>query len=214
MARAMDLPGHGENARNPADVTLAHYSAAIQAEIEEMGGPVILVGHSMGGVAISAASEDIAPNISKLVYVAALVPQRDDTLLDLTEKHIPAPRMLDLSMEVDGLVGSIKPDCAHDLFYSDCDREVSARATGQLGPEPLMPLLTPVRVSEENFGAIPKTYIECTKDNAIPLGAQRAMLRDARITDVISLASGHSPFLSMPQQLVDILLSLQDAEAA
>lgn len=214
VVRAIDLPGHGDNARNPEDVTLAHYTAAIQAEVSEMGGPVILVGHSMGGLAISVASDGIAGEISKLVYVAGIVPGRSDSLIDLTERHIPTPRLLDTSVEIEGLVGTVKPDYAHGLFYSDCSPEVSERSAARLGPEPLMPLLTPASVSEAGFGSIPKLYVECTQDNTIPLGAQRAMIRDARISNVISLASGHSPFLSMPGQLTEILSSLEEAAAA
>ena len=77
-----------------------------------------------------------------------------------------------------------------------------------------MPLMTPVDLTPENFGALPKLYVECTKDKTIPIGAQRAMLRDAKIADVVSLQSAHSPFVSMPDQLVDILKSLHETKAA
>ncbi len=212
--RAMDLPGHGEDMRDPSDVSLAHYSGAIQAEIAEMGDNVILVGHSMGGVAISAACGGAQDAIAKMVFVAALIPKPNDTLIELTERHLPVPRLLDAAVEVEGLVGIIKPERAHELFYTDCDLAIADPLIRKLGPEPLVPHLTPIRMSESAFAALPKLYIECTQDRTIPLGAQRAMLRDAKITDVISLASAHSPFVSMPDQLVDILASLEEAQAA
>ncbi len=213
-ARAIDLPGHGEDSRDPADVTLAHYGAAIRAELSEMGGSVILVGHSMGGFAISAACRDLANHVSRIVYIAALVPLHNDTLVDVKERHIPEPRLLDVSVEVEGLVGVVKPDCAHDLFYTDCNPEQTGRFIGNLRPEPLMPMLTPVQVADKSFAAIPKMYVECTKDKTIPLGAQRGMLRDAGITDVISLQSAHSPFFSMPDRLIEILGALEESRAA
>ena len=212
--RAIDLPGHGEDARNPEDVTLAHYSAAVRAEILDMGGDVILVGHSMGGVVISAASELISEAIAKLVFIAALVPEANDTLIDLTTKHIPEPRLLDQAVEPDGLVGHINRDIAHDLFYTDLSEQTAQELIAQLSPQPLMPLMTPVQLTAEKFGALPKMYIECTRDKTIPIGAQRAMLRAAKISDVVSLQSAHSPFMSMPDQLADILKSLANTQAA
>ena len=214
MVRAIDLPGHGEDARNPEDVTLAHYSAAVRAEILDMGGDVILVGHSMGGVVISAASELIPEAISKLVFIAALIPEENDTLVDLTEKHIPEPRLLDQAIRPDGLVGHINTEVAHELFYTDLPEHVARKLIAQLGPQPLMPLMTPIKITSDNFGALPKIYIECTKDMTIPIGAQRAMLRAAKISEVVSLQSAHSPFVSMPDQLVDILKSLENTQAA
>lgn len=168
----------------------------------------------MGGVAISAACEDASTEISKLVFVAALVPGRNDTLLDLTARHIPQPGLLEMSVDIDGLVGVIKSDVAHELFYTDCPVETAQPFIDKLGPEPLMPMMTPINVSEKHFGATPKIYVECTKDKAIPIGAQRGMLRDAGISEVISLPSAHSPFLSMPDQLVDVLVSLEEVKAA
>ena len=214
MVRAIDLPSHGDDERNPEDVTLAHYSAAVCAEVMDMGGDVILVGHSMGGLVISAASELMPDVISKLVFVAALIPQENDTLLDLTEKHIPVPRLLDQAVHPEGLVGHINQDIAHELFYTDLSEQTAQGLIAQLSPQPLMPLMTPVQITEENFGALPKLYIECTKDKTIPIGAQRAMLRAAKISDVISLQSAHSPFISMPDQLADILKSLENTQAA
>lgn len=213
-ARAIDLPGHGEDSRDPADVTLAHYGAAIRAELIDMGGPVTLVGHSMAGFAIAAACSDLANHVSRIVYVAALVPSDNDTLVDVKERYIPEPRLLDQSVEVEGLVGVIKPDLAHELFYTDCDPDETCRFIEDLRPEPLMPMLTPVQVADKGFAAIPKVYVECTKDRAIPLGAQRGMLRDAGITDVISLPSAHSPFFSMPDRLIELLGALEESRAA
>ncbi len=214
MVRAIDLPGHGNDARNPEDVTLAHYSAAVRAEILDMGGSVILVGHSMGGVVISAASELIPDGISKLVFIAALIPQENDTLVDLTEKHIPEPRLLDQAVQPEGLVGHLNQDIAHELFYTDLSEQTAKGLIEKLSPQPLMPLMTPVQITAENFGALPKTYIECTRDKTIPIGAQRAMLRAAKISDVVSLQSAHSPFISMPDQLANILKSLEKTQAA
>ena len=66
------LPGRGDG-KPASEVTMADHVAAVQAAIEGAGGLVILVGHSFGGMVISAAAEADPSNIASLVYVGLLV---------------------------------------------------------------------------------------------------------------------------------------------
>src|SRR5690606_28454612 len=68
-----DLPGHGENPRPDADVTLAAYAEAVLDAVEKAGQPAILLGHSMGGAVISAAAERGPERIGGLIYLAAFL---------------------------------------------------------------------------------------------------------------------------------------------
>src|SRR5450432_2026748 len=72
--RVIDLPGAGEDQTPVADVTLDAYASRICAALAELPDPAILVGHSMGGVAITQAAARCPQRVALLVYVAAFMP--------------------------------------------------------------------------------------------------------------------------------------------
>ena len=67
---------------------------------------------------------------------------------------------------------------------------------------------TPISVTEGNFGRVPRVYIECLRDRAIPPALQKRMYTAMACRQVISMDTSHSPFFSAPQALVDHLLGL------
>ncbi|WP_226946259.1 alpha/beta fold hydrolase [Roseobacter sp. TSBP12] len=80
-AHAMDLPSHGDDPTPYTEVTLDLYRDAILHKISEIGAPVILVGHSAGGYAITAAAEAAPERIAQLIYVCAYVPEDGKSLV-------------------------------------------------------------------------------------------------------------------------------------
>ena len=64
-----------------------------------------------------------------------------------------------------------------------------------------------LEITDENFGSVPKYYIECTEDRAIPIAVQRAMY-EANVVKSYSLASSHTPNFSQPDKVAEILLDL------
>jgi pimeloyl-ACP methyl ester carboxylesterase len=101
------------------------------------------------------------------------------------------------------------------------DREKAGSVFAQLSPpitvaaamarivvEPHGPRSTPLRLSEERFGSIPRTYIECTADRTIPLPSQRKMQELVPGATVISLWADHSPYLSRPHALATELMAI------
>jgi pimeloyl-ACP methyl ester carboxylesterase len=94
------------------------------------------------------------------------------------------------------------------LFYTDCSDEDVAYARGRLVPQATAPLNTPVHVSAERWGRIPRVYIECLQDRTISPTAQKRMYTATPCAKVLSLNTGHSPFFAAPEALADHLLSL------
>ena len=62
-----------------------------------------------------------------------------------------------------------------------------------------------MRLSPEGAGRVPRYYLECLADRALPLARQRAMQAARPCAAVFGLPSGHSPFFSMPQTLIEYL---------
>jgi hypothetical protein len=63
-------------------------------------------------------------------------------------------------------------------------------------------------LSDAGFGSVRRAYVETLDDRALSIGLQRQMQADLPCEEVVSLPSGHSPFLSMPGRLAETLLQL------
>ena len=167
-----------------------------------------LIGHSRGGAVISRVAELIPGRIRRLVYVAAYLLPAGATVAATAREDtdsLVAPNMV---AAVSGLTCTLRPEALRPAFYGDCAEEVAARAVERLTPEPLKPLATPLRVTHERFGRVPRAYIECLRDRAITIAAQRRMRHALPCDPVFTLDSDHSPFLSQPAALAGLLGSL------
>ena len=211
---AVDLPGntYGEFDIPPAQVTLESYASHVCQVLDLLDEPVVLVGHSLGGLTITQTAEYRPDKIRSLVYLTAL-------LLGPGEARIPVA-----SRDTETVKAGLERDSwtvSDDLstitfpeetlkarFYNDCSDDDVAWAKSMVVPQPTGPLMDPMQTTEENFGRVPKVYIECLQDGAIPLSLQREMQAKFNCERVMSLDTGHSPFLSAPQELVRHLVSI------
>ena len=65
-----------------------------------------------------------------------------------------------------------------------------------------------MHVTAQRWGRIPRVYIECTKDRAVSIASQRAMVERLPCQKVITMETDHSPFFSAPEQLAKHLMAL------
>ena len=112
--------------------------------------------------------------------------------------------MLAPSFNAEG-TAMLAPAGAGETFYARCSPEDRAWAEPQIGPEPLAPLMTPVSVSAERWGCVPRIYIETSEDRTLPIAAQRAMLARTGAQEVLTLAADHMPILTHVEELAAIL---------
>jgi pimeloyl-ACP methyl ester carboxylesterase len=140
-ARAIDLPGHGED-RTPLEaIRLETYRDAI---LSALGDRTVLVGHSMGGYPITAAAEAAPARIAALVYLCAYVPVAGVSLADMRRAGPRQPLAPAIRRAEDGLSFTFDPAMARDLFYHDCPDEAVAFATARLCRQPVLPQETPL----------------------------------------------------------------------
>jgi pimeloyl-ACP methyl ester carboxylesterase len=203
-AVAPDLPGHGDDKMPTSQVTLQGYADRICEIAARQPEPVILVGHSMGGVAITQAAENCPEKIRALVYMCAFLPRSGDSLTtwasqDAETKVNPTT----LNIAADGTT-TVKPECAREAFYLQCSDEDFAFAQARLVPQSAEPIGKPVATTAARWGRIPRYYIECARDRAITLNLQSAMQKESPCRQTFSLDTDHSPFFSTPQGLADI----------
>lgn len=201
---APDLPGMGKDQTPPANVTLADNVEKISRLLDKQEEPVILVGHSLGGITVSQVAEARRRKLKALVYVCGLLPPSGKSGRDMTS--LEPNTMFRLSREVtpDGKTYTFARSKLPALFYEDVSAEDCYRAMERLRPQPVVISTTPVVLTEERFGSVPRWYIECTHDNAIRIGLQRQMVKMTPCK-VLKLECGHTPFYSKPEELAEHL---------
>ena len=159
QALAPDLPGMGDDdAIAPGDATLPVWGDFLADQVWATSSPVILVGHSRGGLVIGEAAERAPERVSGLVYVTALLapPGRTGAEVMGAETLAHSPPLCD-----DGLSFYITADQATPLFFSACDPADAAWACARMTPEPLQPITAVASVTWERWGRLPRAYVEC-----------------------------------------------------
>nr|WP_255645677.1 alpha/beta hydrolase [Actinoplanes polyasparticus] len=234
---AVDLAGHGLNGRPPAGRSARPFDPAVLAtELSPVAGvsvrdaaealvdrirlagngePGVVVAHSLGGVIATAAAE-LAPELfAHLVYLSAYVPVAA-SVGELAASYHTFDRVL---VADPAMVGALRLDPANpalrdeilELFYGDVAASEAEAAIALLSNDaPAQFAAEKVPVTRDRFGAVPHSYVVCTKDNAIPEALQRRMVRDidavsVTATAVVTLDSSHSAFLSRPAELAAVL---------
>jgi pimeloyl-ACP methyl ester carboxylesterase len=209
-AIAVDLPGHGIDRTPIPQLSLKSYVDRVCQILDDQSEPVILVGHSFGGIVNTQVAEYRPDKIKKLVYLCALVPLIGESSLKMSErgqKYFTA-LMQNMVMSVDKSYSTIKREGVKDLLYHDCSDEDVTLADSLLCPEPSAPSLAPVNITEGNFGRVPKVYIQALQDKTIPSSFQEIMYSAIPFQKIIQMNTSHSPFFSAPDELVGHLLSL------
>ncbi|WP_019212367.1 alpha/beta fold hydrolase [Yersinia massiliensis] len=210
-ASVLDLPGSG-NDRTPAeDVTLESYANAIISKANQIAGSqydLVLVGHSMGGAAVTSAAS-LAPDLfAKIIYVCAFLPQPGESVASLGEESDKLGTVGPQAEVIpDQFVAKLYPDKIAGTFFNDCDVDKYRALLPLFRPQPIKPILAPASWSE-GFSHIPKAYIRCNQDKAISPQLQALMAQRAGITSYHQLDSGHEPFVSVPAKLAALLVTL------
>ena len=199
-----DLPGSGNDTTPIKKVSLSLYVKKLVTLINSCNDNVILVGHSMSGIVISAIAEEIPNKISILVYLCAFMPQNNQCLFDIRKSDINHS-LIELEFSHDNLSHMPKNNCIETALYGRCGKEEIEFAKFKLKPQAAIIAQTRVSLSEIKFGAVPKIYIECTEDKALSIHLQREMIKAHPRTKVYSINADHSPFLSAPKILAEIL---------
>jgi pimeloyl-ACP methyl ester carboxylesterase len=201
---AHDLPGHGRDRTPVSEVSMEAYVDSVCKILDAQSEPVILVGHSLGGVTITQAAEYRPEKVKLLVYIAAVLLRNGESPLNVPDTDsLLGPNMI---MAEDGSV-TIKDEVIREAWYSDCRDEDVAWAKSLLVPQNPATFATAVSTTEENFSRIPRVYIECLRDRALSPWVQKKMYTDVPCR-LISMETNHSPFLSAPEELAAHLLSL------
>ena len=204
---APDLPGMGARGNALDDISLdlwAEFTVALCRDAAQK--PPVLVGHSRGGIVISRAAELAPEAVDRLVYVCALMLPDGKSVAEWRAEEFDKRAIDEIIDRIeDGKATVVDPDRAAQHFAQLAPTDVAQDAMTRLVSEPTAPATTKLSLSPERFGSKPRCYIRCTQDRVIPLVAQDRMIAALPDTRVATLDSDHSPFLSFPSELGELL---------
>ena len=183
-ARSLNLPFTGVN----DDI------ASVSNVLEDIDNQVILLGHSYGGIVISSAAE-AKENVDQLIYLSAILLEPGESM------HLDGSK---IQIDVDeNLMSEVKESSAIPAFYGDVDPKLAKASIELLRP---FPIVSGSQGIGEAWREKHSTYIVCREDKAIPPELQYIMAKKA--DRIIEWECGHSPFLSKPKLVIDLLLNL------
>ena len=205
-ARAIDLPGRG---RAPADarwVSLARMVRHAERALFD-GEPTVVVAHSRNGIVASALAERAPDRIACTVYVAAFMLEHGQRVLDVLPDRASwiAPH---IRVDRFALTDRLDPVAYRDGLYADCAEDDHQLARALLGPEPIRPALTRLRLTEGRYGRVRRAYVRLAQDRAVSLALQDRCLRASPTPRVDTLDTSHSAYCSQPDRLVRSIVEL------
>lgn len=202
----VDLPG-SESPESSS--TIEHNVEAVAAAVGDHPGPIYLVGHSGGGITVSAAGEALAERVAGAVYVAGIMLPSGVDFDDLRAEWSTDPANLGvapyLEPALEGRGTTVPAAAAVDILFQLAAVGHAEAAARRLQPQwtaglAIVPTWTP-----ERFGRVRRLYIEAAFDRDLPLPLQRRFQEYSPGAEVATLESDHCPQLSTPEPLVAVI---------
>src|SRR5262245_60475642 len=190
---------HVTAVQNPLS-SLADDVAATQRALDQQDGPVILVGHSWGGVVITEAGMD--PKVAGLVYVAAFAPGEGEAVGELGKPYPPPPALAAPVVDKQGFL-TLSTDAVVKHFASDLPASEARVVAATQGP-----------INSSAFGALvsgvawktkPSWFIVSKLDGAIAPDEERFFAKRMRATTT-ELNTSHVAMLSQPKAVASVIM--------
>ncbi len=184
--------------QNPT-TSLADDVAATKRVIAEQSGPVILVGHSYGGVVITEAGND--PSVVGLVYVAAFAPGRGESVAALIKDPPPGAPVPPILPPQEGFLMLDKAKFAASFAADVTPEKAEFMANSQV---PWGVVALNGAITQPAWESKPSWYLVTTDDRMIPPPAQRSMSQRAG-SSVVEIKGSHAVYVSQPEAVADLI---------
>jgi pimeloyl-ACP methyl ester carboxylesterase len=184
--------------QNPT-TSLADDVAVTRRAIDQLDGPVVLVGHSYGGVVVSEAGT--SDKVKSVVYIAAFAPDKGESVSSLIANPPEGASVPPILPPVDGFLFLDKTKFAAS-FAADVDPETAAFMADSQVPWGVEALAG--AVTDPAWKVKPSFYLVASNDHMIPPAAQRLMAKRAGAT-VTEVPGSHAIYVSNPKAVADLI---------
>jgi pimeloyl-ACP methyl ester carboxylesterase len=181
--------------------SLADDVAATKRAIALADGPVLLVGHSYGGVVITEAGND--PKVRGLVYIAAFAPDAGESAVTLLKSVPPSPVGAELRPDASGFLKLTNTGVREDFAEELSNNEQQIVFATQI-PTSVNALGAPV--SQAAWKTKPSWFLITTKDRVIPVELARSMAHKLN-AEIVEVPSCHVVVLTHPEQVSALILN-------
>ncbi|MFC4260911.1 alpha/beta fold hydrolase [Marinobacter lacisalsi] len=215
MVLAPDLPGCGERLGKPQEASLHQCVKDLEQRLENVDGPLLLVGHSGGGAVATQLAEAIHERVVGVAYLAGMMLPSGtgfgEVVAEMVDEH-PAAAGIGpyLHWDAGRQVSRVPAHAIRDIFLQDVSESEAEQAIPRFGPQAegsrvLVPQWTP-----ERFGQLPRLYVEARQDRSVILPVQRRMQALVPGAQVVSLDTGHVPQVAAPGAVAEALAAFVD----
>ena len=210
QAVAIDLPGAGQ--RYTEKATLGAYRHAVADVIEDGD---VLVGHSMGGWAMTVGADEVPTKVARVIYLAAGVPEEGRSIMDTFGDARGPEGPADISP--DGPISVVETEhngqalnigdfeSVVEMFYHDCTPADQRWAFERLLPQPLAPAVEPIHVPNFWQSSIPRNMLFGLADRGHPQALITQGMSQLGLTIAVGINTSHSPFISRPNETARLL---------
>jgi pimeloyl-ACP methyl ester carboxylesterase len=190
----------------PSDDPAATFETYADHVVEAMSGEddrIILVGHSMAGMTIPLVAA--RRPVRHLIFLCGLVPAPGSSLIEqISESDVLLPEYAS-GLEADeyGSGRWVDADLARQILYADCDEDAAGAAIERLRAQASTPYAIPCQLDE--LPDVGRTYVVCGEDRLVNPDWSRRVATGRLAAELVELPGSHSPFLSRPRKVADIL---------
>lgn len=208
QVEALDLPGDGFHSISAEEARESDYYQCLDEAINREEGTVALIGHSGGGMLVTAAANTYPDKVSHGIWIAGfLLPDGrsyDEILEQLSDSSCYPGAMDFAEYSHDRKTTVIPKDAAIKLFFHDASVELANDAADRLTPQPV----SGARIStptSTRFATLPKLYVLATEDRSIRPETQRLMCAQVTNLSIKEIHCGHAPQLTQAPQLAKLV---------
>ncbi|MGH1352614.1 MAG: alpha/beta fold hydrolase [Methyloligellaceae bacterium] len=202
-----DLPGRGRSPARPAMVGLDRIVKSLEPLLAKDRKTTVVV-HSRYGIVASRLAELFPDRIERTIYLASFMIPAGQAVVDYFRADTGSLLRPGFELNRLGMWDWLKPEVYHEGLYHDCDEDDNKLAHMLLCKEPFRPVLTKLKLTENRYGQVPRSYIRLTDDRAVTPWLQDKVLNETKVDRVESMAAGHSAYFSKPDELTDCILKL------
>lgn len=202
-----DLPGRGRNPAKPIFVSLNTLVDAVGKLLPKDRKTTVVV-HSRYGILASRLAEKFYDRINRTIYLASYMIPPGKKAVEYFRTDSGSYLRPYFEASRTGLWDWLNPEIYREGLYHDCNDDDNMLGTMMLCREPLRPVLEKLKLTDERYGSVPRSYIRLTDDRAVTIEMQDMLLNQTTVDRVESIHASHSAYFSKPDELTQTILKL------